>query len=167
MHICRIRWHRRQGGKNYLSTGSFCQEKEPEPELPGYLKELALHAMSCYAFDEESRSTSDHAEERSYLSCPDIAQCFITVRMCMESLVTCISILQVLWYGNFFQLRNTQLLIDRDIFLVALCIHNPTNTLSRDVRSFLSSWPTVKCSLIFFRNQERNSGVPLMMRSST
>ncbi|CAE7517845.1 GIP [Symbiodinium sp. CCMP2456] len=65
-------------GKSYLSTGSFSQEKEPEPEPPGYLKELALHAVSCYAYDEESRSTSDHTEERSYLSCPDIAQSFNT-----------------------------------------------------------------------------------------
>ena len=34
--------------------------------------------MSCYAYDEGNRSTSDRAEERSYLSCPDIAQCFNT-----------------------------------------------------------------------------------------
>eukprot|EP00439_Symbiodinium_sp_Y106_P035936 s1632_g4.t1 len=34
--------------------------------------------MSCYAYDEGSRSSSDRAEERSYLSCPDIAQCFNT-----------------------------------------------------------------------------------------
>ena len=45
---------------------------------PGYLKELALHAMSCYAYDEGNRTTSDRAEERSYLLCPDIAQCFNT-----------------------------------------------------------------------------------------
>ena len=64
--------------KSYLSTGSFSSEKEPEPEPPGYVKDLALHAMSCYAYDEESRSTSDRAEERSYMSCSDIAQCFNT-----------------------------------------------------------------------------------------
>ena len=70
--------------KSYLSAGSSSQEEEPEPgstspEMePGYLKELALHAMSCYAYDEGNRSTSDRAEERSYLSCPDIAQCFNT-----------------------------------------------------------------------------------------
>ena len=43
-----------------------------------YLKELALHAISCYAYDEGNHSSSDRAEERSYLSCPDIAQCFNT-----------------------------------------------------------------------------------------
>ena len=70
--------------KSYLSAGSSSQEEEPEPGSsspeaePGYLKELALHAMSCYAYDEGNRSTSDRAEERSYLSCPDIAQCFNT-----------------------------------------------------------------------------------------
>ena len=42
------------------------------------LKDLALHAMSCYAYDEESRTASDCAEVRSYMSCPDIAQCFNT-----------------------------------------------------------------------------------------
>ncbi|OLP86666.1 hypothetical protein AK812_SmicGene32182 [Symbiodinium microadriaticum] len=64
--------------KSYLSSGSFSSEKEPEPEPPGHLKDLALHAMSCYAYDEESRTTSDRAEERSYMSCSDIAQCFNT-----------------------------------------------------------------------------------------
>ena len=94
--------------KSYLAPGSFSLEKEPEvpgsfsqekePEVPGsfsqekepergstplqveptYLKELALHAVSCYAYDEGNRSSSDRAEERSYLSCPDIAQCFNT-----------------------------------------------------------------------------------------
>ena len=34
--------------------------------------------MSCYAYDEESRSTSDRTEMRSYMSCQDIAQCFNT-----------------------------------------------------------------------------------------
>ena len=63
--------------KSYLSTGSFSSEKEPEPEPPGYLKEPALHAMSCYAYDEESR-TADRVEERSYMSCPDSVQCFNT-----------------------------------------------------------------------------------------
>ena len=57
---------------------AFSSEKEPEPEPSGYLKDLALHAMSCYAYDEESRSTSDRAEVRSYMSCQDIAQCFNT-----------------------------------------------------------------------------------------
>ena len=50
------------------------QEREPEPEPPGYLKEIVLHAMSCYTYDEASRTASDGAEERSYMSCPDIAQ---------------------------------------------------------------------------------------------
>ena len=54
------------------------QEREPEPEPPGYLKEIVLHAMSCYTYDEASRAASDGAEERSYMSCPDIAQCFNT-----------------------------------------------------------------------------------------
>ena len=30
------------------------------------------------------------------------------------------------------QLRNTQLLIDRDVLLLTLCIKNPSNTLSRE-----------------------------------
>ena len=64
--------------KSYLSSGSFSFEKEPEPEPSGHLKDLALHAMSCYAYDEESRSTSDRAEVRSYMSCQDIVQCFST-----------------------------------------------------------------------------------------
>ena len=46
--------------------------------------------MSCYAYDEESRSTSDRAEVRSYMSCQDIAQCFNTetkkmVDLCLET----------------------------------------------------------------------------------
>ena len=47
--------------KSYLSAGSSSQEEEPEPGStfpevePGYLKELALHAMSCYAYDEGNR----------------------------------------------------------------------------------------------------------------
>ena len=53
--------------KSYLSTGSFSLEKEPEPEPPGYLKELAPHAMSCYACDEESRIASDRAEALLHL----------------------------------------------------------------------------------------------------
>ena len=71
-------------GKSYLAPGGFSQEKEPgsgstsQEVEPVYLKELALHATSCYAYDEGSRSSSDPAEERSYLSCPDIAQCFNT-----------------------------------------------------------------------------------------
>ena len=64
--------------KSYLSTGSFSSENEPEPEPTGYLKDLALHAMSCYAYDEEGRSTSDRAKERTYMSCSDIAPCFNT-----------------------------------------------------------------------------------------
>ena len=76
--------------KSYLSSGSFSLEKEPEPEPSGHLKDLALHAMSCYAYDEESRSTSDRAEVRSYMSCQDIAQCFNTEnqedgRLCLET----------------------------------------------------------------------------------
>ena len=54
-------------GKSHLATGSFfSQEKEPESARtssevePGY--------------DEGNRASSDRAEERSYLSCPDIAQ---------------------------------------------------------------------------------------------
>ena len=38
-----------------------------------YLKEVALHVLNCYVYDEGSQSASDTAEERSYLSCPDIA----------------------------------------------------------------------------------------------
>ena len=34
-----------------------------------YLKEVALSALNCYAYDEGSQSTSDTAEERSYMSC--------------------------------------------------------------------------------------------------
>ena len=70
--------------KSCLAPGSFSQEKEPEqgstPQEvePTYLKELACHAISCYAYDEGNHSSSDRAEERSYLSCPDIAQCFNT-----------------------------------------------------------------------------------------
>ena len=71
-------------GKSYSVTGSCSQEEEPDSgssptgEEPGYLKEFALHAMSCYAYDEGNRVSSDRAEERSYLSCPDITQCFST-----------------------------------------------------------------------------------------
>ena len=50
----------------------------PQDVESTYLKELALHAVSCYAYDEGNRSFSDRAEERSYLSCPDVAQCFNT-----------------------------------------------------------------------------------------
>ena len=78
MHLCRIRRHRRQEGQELPFVGSFSLEKEPEPEPSGHLKDLSLHAMSCYAYDEESRSTSDRAEVRSYMSCQDIAQCFNT-----------------------------------------------------------------------------------------
>ena len=34
-----------------------------------YLKEVALSALNCYAYDEDSQFTSDTAEERSYMSC--------------------------------------------------------------------------------------------------
>ena len=44
-----------------------------------YLKEVALNALNCDAYDEGSQSTSDTAEERSYMSCPDIAACFNSV----------------------------------------------------------------------------------------
>ena len=70
--------------KAHLAEGSSSLEEVPESggtssEVgPGYLKDLALHAMSCYALVEESRSSSDSAEERSYMACPDIAQCFNT-----------------------------------------------------------------------------------------
>ena len=46
-----------------------------------YLKEVALNALNCYAYDEGSQSTSDIAEERSYMSCPDIAACFNSVHI--------------------------------------------------------------------------------------
>ena len=41
-----------------------------------YLKEVALSALNCYAYDEDSQSTSDTAEERFYMSCPDICCLF-------------------------------------------------------------------------------------------
>ena len=44
-----------------------------------YLNEVALSALNCYAYDEGSQSPSDTAEERSYMSCPDIASCFESV----------------------------------------------------------------------------------------
>ena len=47
----------------------------------------------------------------------------------MKSLVTSIRVLEVLRYNNLFELRHTQLLIDRNILLVTLSIVNPTNTL--------------------------------------
>ena len=71
-------------GKRLLSTRRLLSGKEPgsgstsQEVEPAYLNELALHAMSYYAYDEGSRSSSDRAEARSYLSCPDIAQCFNT-----------------------------------------------------------------------------------------
>ena len=48
-------------------------------DASSYLKEVALNALNCYAYDEGSQSTSDTAEERSYMSCPDIAACFNSV----------------------------------------------------------------------------------------
>ena len=48
-------------------------------DASSYLKEVALNALNCYAYDEGSQSTSDIAEERSYMSCPDIAACFNSV----------------------------------------------------------------------------------------
>ena len=44
-----------------------------------YLNEVALSTLNCYAYDEGSQSTSDTAEERSYMSCPDIASCLDSV----------------------------------------------------------------------------------------
>ena len=44
-----------------------------------YFNEVALSALNCYAYDEGSQSPSDTAEERSYMSCPDIASCFKSV----------------------------------------------------------------------------------------
>ena len=41
-----------------------------------YSASAALNALNCYAYNEGSQSTSDTAEERSYMSCPDIAACF-------------------------------------------------------------------------------------------
>ena len=48
-------------------------------DASSYLKEVALNALNCYAYHEGSQSTSDTAEERSYMSCPDIAACFNSV----------------------------------------------------------------------------------------
>ena len=47
--ICHLAWLWLKKGKSHLASGSFSQEVEP-----GYLKELALHAMSCYAYDEQA-----------------------------------------------------------------------------------------------------------------
>ena len=44
-----------------------------DPGASSYLNEVALSALNCYAYDEGSQSPSDTAEERSYMSCPDIA----------------------------------------------------------------------------------------------
>ena len=46
-----------------------------------YLNGVALSTLNCYAYDEGSQSTSDTAEERSYMSCPDISSCFGSVSM--------------------------------------------------------------------------------------
>ena len=50
-----------------------------DPGASSYLNEVALSALNCYAYDEGSQSPSDTAEERSYMSCPDIASCFESV----------------------------------------------------------------------------------------
>ena len=50
-----------------------------DPGASSYLNEAALSALNCYAYDEGSQSPSDTAEERSYMSCPDIASCFESV----------------------------------------------------------------------------------------
>ena len=50
-----------------------------DPGASSYLNEVALSALNCYAYDEGSQSPSDTAEERSYMSCPDIASCFQSV----------------------------------------------------------------------------------------
>ena len=44
-----------------------------------YLNEVALSPLNFHAYVEGSQSTSDTAEERSYMSCPDIASCFNSV----------------------------------------------------------------------------------------
>ena len=44
-----------------------------------FLKEVALNALNCYPYDEGSQSTSDPAEERSYMACPDIVACFNSI----------------------------------------------------------------------------------------
>ena len=50
-----------------------------DPGASSYLNEVALSALNCYAYDEGSQSPSDTAEERSYMSCSDIASCFESV----------------------------------------------------------------------------------------
>ena len=50
-----------------------------DPGASSYLNEVALSALNCCAYDEGSQSPSDTAEERSYMSCPDIASCFESV----------------------------------------------------------------------------------------
>ena len=50
-----------------------------DPSASSYLNEVALSALNCYAYDEGSQSPSDTAEERPYMSCPDIASCFESV----------------------------------------------------------------------------------------
>ena len=50
-----------------------------DPSASSYLNEVALSTLNCYAYDEGSQSPSDTAEERSYMSCPDIAPCFESI----------------------------------------------------------------------------------------
>ena len=50
-----------------------------DPGASSYLKEVALSALNFYAYDEGSQFPSDTAEERSYMSCLDIASCFESV----------------------------------------------------------------------------------------
>ncbi|CAE7855670.1 unnamed protein product [Symbiodinium necroappetens] len=60
--------------KNRPELTNALMRRNPNQNLLVYLEELALHNMSCYAHDEESRVASDRAEDRSYMSCSDIAQ---------------------------------------------------------------------------------------------
>ena len=80
---------------------------------------------------------------------------------------THISILKMLRYDNLFQLRNTQLLIDRDILLVPLCIKNPTNTLSRERKVVLVLVADSEVFLNLLKEPSEEFRGPLMMRSST
>ena len=60
-------------GKSYLAPGSFSQGKEPDvgstsQEVePACLKELALHPMSCYAYDEGNFVLSPTVQRRDLI----------------------------------------------------------------------------------------------------
>ena len=85
----------------------------------------------------------------------------------MECLDTHISILKMLRYDSLFQLRNAQLLIDRDILLVTLCIKNPTNTLSRERKVVLVLVADSEVFLNLLKEPSEEFRGPLMTRSST